>query len=63
MFFRKSRLDCMFPVCVGVFPDGPQHARVRKAAAQNTADGDTDVLIGGTGLYIEDSLCGEDHVA
>jgi hypothetical protein len=32
-----------------------------KAAAQNTAEGNTDFLVGGVRLSVEYSLCGEDH--
>src|ERR1700689_1401480 len=34
-----------------------------KAAAQNAAEGDTDLLVRGIGLSIEDSLGGKDHAA
>jgi hypothetical protein len=53
----------MLSVRVSVFSDGPQHARVRKAAAQNTAESDPDLLVGGARFSIQDSLSGEDHPA
>jgi hypothetical protein len=53
----------MFPVRVSVFSDRPQHARVRKTAAQNAAEGDTDVLVGGSRFSIQNGLRGEDHAA
>jgi hypothetical protein len=62
---RKARLDYMLSVRVGVFSDGPQHARVRKAAAQNTAEGDTDLLASeAPGFPSRTALVsGEDHAA
>src|ERR1700676_3366360 len=61
--FKKSRRDGVMSFRLSIFPNGPQHTNMRKAAAENSPKSFVDLLIGRLWLSIENSLRRQDDAA
>src|SRR5437879_6209500 len=61
--FKKSRLEGFMKPRVGVFSDRLQHSGMRKAAAQDTAQRLSKLLVASPRVHVQRSLCCQNHAA
>src|SRR5579863_8389942 len=61
--FKKSRRDGIMSFRLSIFPNGPQHTNMCKAAAENSPESFADLLIAGLWVSIENTLRRQDDAA